>query len=193
MAIIMMSDVVFEHGNYLKLLSITKLLILIERLNDRKMKKYFPLMAFATAAFAACTSNSGSESAADSTITAETAVVAAAESRTCYVHYKNRDSIYLDLHTKGEQVSGTLNISLYEKDRNTGTVSGIMKGDTILLDYTFQSEGLQSVRQVAYLQKDGKLHEGFAEVQEQNGKTSFKSLSDLKFDEQVVLEQSNCK
>lgn len=156
------------------------------------MKKHFLIAAFATLS-AACSSNSETEKAADSTITAETAVVAAAESRTCYVHNENRDSIYLDLHTKGEQVSGTLNISLYEKDRNSGTVTGVMKGDTILLDYTFQSEGMQSVRQVAYLQKDGKLIEGFANVQEQNGKTSFKSLSDLKFDDHVVLEQSDCK
>jgi hypothetical protein len=156
------------------------------------MKKYFVIVAFAILS-AACSSNSGTEKAADSTITAETAVVAAAESRTCYVHYRNRDSIYLDLHTKGEQVNGTLNISLYEKDQNKGTVTGIIKGDTILLDYTFQSEGTQSVRQVAYLQKDGKLIEGFADVQELNGKTSFKSLSDLKFEDSMVLEQSNCK
>lgn len=157
-----------------------------------KMRKHFIMVALAMFTIA-CNSSSSPKKAADSTITAETAVVAAAESRTCYVHYENRDSIYLDLHTKGEQVNGTLNISLYEKDRNTGTVSGIVKGDTILLDYTFQSEGMQSVRQVAYLQKDGKLIEGFADVQEQDGKTSFKSLSDLKFDDSMVLEQSACK
>lgn len=150
-------------------------------------------MAALAALSAACNSNPGTKKKADSVITAETAVVAAAESRICYAQVKHRDSTYLDLHTKGEQVTGTLNISLYEKDRNSGTVSGLVKGDTLLLDYTFQSEGTQSVRQVAYLHKDGKLIEGFADVQEQNGKTSFKSLSDLKFDGSVVLEQSNCK
>jgi len=36
LVLIMMFDVVFEHGNYLKLLSITKLLILIERLNTER-------------------------------------------------------------------------------------------------------------------------------------------------------------
>ena len=156
------------------------------------MKKYFLIAACATL-LAACNGNSSTKQAADSTITAETAVAAAAESRTCYVSYKNQDSTYLDLHIKGDQVSGALSIIPREKDRNTGTVSGLVKGDTILLDYTFQSEGMQSIRQVAYLQKDGKLIEGFAEVQEQNGKTSFKSLDDLKFDGSVVLEQSACK
>lgn len=156
------------------------------------MKKYFLIAACATL-LAACNGNSSTKQAADSTITAETAVAAAAESRTCYVRYENQDSTYLDLHIKGDQVSGLLNIIPREKDRNTGTVSGLVKGDTILLDYTFQSEGMQSVRQVAYLQKDGKLIEGFAEVQEQDGRASFKSLGDLKFDGSVVLEQSACK
>jgi hypothetical protein len=156
------------------------------------MKKYLFIAACATIC-AACNAGSGNQEAADSTITAETAVAAAAESRTCYVSSKNQDSTYLDLHIKGDQVSGALNIIPGEKDRNTGTVSGLVKGDTILLDYTFQSEGMQSVRQIAYLQKDGKLIEGFAEVQVQNGKASFKSLGDLKFDGSVVLEQSECK
>lgn len=148
---------------------------------------------FGAATFAACQSNSGKKEAADSTITAETAVVAAAESRTCYVSFKNRDSTFLHLMKKGEKVTGTLNVSLYEKDKNTGTIDGLVKGDTLLLDYTFNSEGSQSVRQVAFLQKDGKLIEGFGNVEEQNGKTIFKSLTDLKFDGSVVLEQSDCK
>ncbi len=156
------------------------------------MKKYLILMA---AAFGLQSCNSGSTSTenADSTITAETAVVSAAESNLCYVENHNRDSTYLQLHTKGAQVTGKLDISLYEKDRNSGTVTGVVKGDTILLDYTFQSEGSESVRQLAYLQKEGKLIEGFAEVQEQNGKTVFKSLSSLKFDGSVVLEPAACK
>ncbi len=156
------------------------------------MKKYF-LMATCATLLAACSGDAGTKQVADSTITAETAVVAAAESSTCYVRYQNQDSTYLDLHIKGDQASGTLNIIPREKDRNIGTITGLVKGDTILLDYTFQSEGISSVRQVAYLQKDGKLIEGFADVQEQNGKTNFKSLSDLKFDGSVVLEQSACK
>lgn len=150
-------------------------------------------LLFAGIAFTACQNNKTGKMAADSTITAETAVVAAAESRTCYARMHNRDTTTLELLMKGEKVTGTLNVSLYEKDKNTGTVEGLVKGDTILLDYTFQSEGMQSVRQVAYLQKDGKLMEGFGDVQELNGKTSFKSLKDLKFDDSVVLEQGDCK
>jgi hypothetical protein len=156
------------------------------------MKKIFCLVMMAST-FLACQSNSTTKQAPDSTITAETAVAAAAESRTCYVSFKNRDSTYLHLNKKGEHVTGTLNVSLYEKDKNSGVVAGLVKGDTLVLYYTFQSEGMQSVRQIAYLQKDGKLIEGFADVQEQNGRTSFKSLEDLKFDGSVVLEQSDCK
>jgi len=156
------------------------------------MKKLAYLI-FTAAVFEACQSNSGKNPAADSTITAETAVVTDAESRTCYARTNKRDSTYLQLLKKGEKVTGTLNINYYEKDKNTGTIDGLVKGDTLLLDYTFNSEGTQSVRQIAFLQKDGKLIEGFGEVQEANGKTNFKSLKDLKFDGSVVLEQSDCK
>jgi hypothetical protein len=156
------------------------------------MKKICCLMMMAST-FVACKSNSTTKQAADSAITAETAVAAAAESRTCYVSFKNRDSTYLHLIKKGEQVTGTLNASLYEKDKNSGIVAGFAQGDTLLLYYTFQSEGMQSVRQIAYLQKDGKLIEGFADVKEENSRTSFKSIKDLKFDGSVVLEQSDCK
>jgi hypothetical protein len=158
----------------------------------KNIKKFSCMLLIGTA-FTACQNNNGGKAAADSTITAETAVVAAAESRTCYANFKNRDSTTLELLKKGEKVSGSLNVSLYEKDKNKGTVEGLVKGDTLLLNYTFNSEGTQSVRQVAYLQKDGKLIEGFGDVQEQNGKTVFKTLSDLKFDGSVVLEQSDCK
>jgi hypothetical protein len=158
----------------------------------KNIKKFSGMLLLGTA-FIACQNNNGGKAAADSTITAETAVVAAAESRTCYANFKNRDSTTLELLKKGEKVSGILNVSLYEKDRNKGTVEGLVKGDTLLLNYTFNSEGTQSVRQVAYLQKDGKLIEGFGDVQEQNGKTVFKSLGDLKFDGSMVLEQSDCK
>lgn len=150
-------------------------------------------LLLAAITFIACHRDSSARKAADSTITAETAVIAAAESSTCYVSFKNRDSIYLHLIKKGEQITGTLNVSLHEKDKNVGTISGLVKGDTLLLDYRYQSEGVESIRQVAYLQKDGKLIEGFAEVQEQNGKMVFKSLAELTFEDKVVLEQSNCK
>lgn len=143
--------------------------------------------------FIGCQQERSNKKAADSTITAETAVMAAAESRTCYVRFKDQDSTYLNLMKKGETVTGTLDVRLHEKDRNSGTVAGLVKGDTLLLEYTFQSEGVQSVRQLAYLQHDGKLIEGFADVQEKNGKTSFKSLKDLIFGGSVVLEQSDCK
>ena len=68
-----------------------------------------------------------------------------------------------------------------------------MKGDTLVADYTFNSEGKLSTRQVAFLKKDGKLMEGFGEVVEKDGKIYFKSISDLKFDDAIEFTKINCK
>jgi len=56
------------------------------------------------------------------------------------------DTIRLNLTQQGTDVSGPLAYLLTEKDSNTGTLSGQMRGDTLIADYTFQSEGEESVR-----------------------------------------------
>lgn len=111
----------------------------------------------------------------------------------CFAYTKNRDTVMLSLKFRGDQVSGDLIYSLFEKDRNSGTVNGKMLGDTLLLDYNFGSEGRQSVRQVAFLKKGDQLKEGYGEVLEKNGKVEFKQPAGLKFDGIIVLHQVDCK
>lgn len=119
--------------------------------------------------------------------------VAVQSERACYAYTKNRDTVQLSLNQQGEQLSGDLVYSLFEKDKNTGKVTGKMLGDTLLLDYTFGSEGRQSERQVAFLKKGDQLTEGYAEVEEHNGTVKFKRRADLKFGGIIVLNKTACK
>ncbi|MGF1923984.1 MAG: hypothetical protein ACQUHE_07365 [Bacteroidia bacterium] len=111
----------------------------------------------------------------------------------CYTYVKNRDTASLTTMVSGHIVTGELNYRLYEKDANTGTIKGEMIGDTLVADYTFLSEGKQSVRQVAFLEKNGSLKEGFGEVVEANGRMVFKDISTLKFGETTEFLKTDCK
>lgn len=122
------------------------------------------------------------------------AQTAAADSSTarCYAYYSDKDTIRLTITQAGEAVTGNLLYQLSGKDRNTGTLSGRVQGDTLLADYTFQSEGVESVREVAFMAKDGGLVEGYAPVAEQNGKMVFSDRNALTFTSTMLLSLVSC-
>jgi hypothetical protein len=110
----------------------------------------------------------------------------------CYGYTKGRDTVKMSMQIRGKEVSGDLTYNLYEKDKNVGSIAGELIGDTVLVDYTFNSEGSKSVRQVAFLKKGDQLTEGYGDVAEQNGKTVFKDRSKLKFAGIIVLSKDSC-
>ena len=114
------------------------------------------------------------------------------DTQNCYTYIKNRDSILLSTKTSGSRISGNLEYNLYEKDRNSGTVAGEVHGDTLLLNYTFGSEGRQSVRQLAFLKQGNTLMEGYADLEEIEDTVVFKHPEDLKFSKAMVLEKTGC-
>lgn len=110
----------------------------------------------------------------------------------CYAHRTATDTIRLTLQTTQPTVTGQLVYRYFEKDRNQGTIQGIMHGDTLLADYTFQSEGTTSVRQVAFLRRDIGFIEGFGPVAERQGKTVFAQPRKLQFDAKFTLLPVAC-
>jgi len=110
----------------------------------------------------------------------------------CYAHLTATDTIRLTLQTTQPTVTGQLTYHYFEKDRNRGTLSGTMHGDTLLADYTFQSEGTTSVRQVAFLRRDIGFIEGFGPVAERGGKTVFAQPGTLQFDAKYTLLPVAC-
>jgi len=110
----------------------------------------------------------------------------------CYAHTSATDTIRLMLQTTQPAATGQLTYHYFEKDRNRGTISGTMHGDTLLADYTFQSEGTTSVRQVAFLRRDIGFIEGFGPVAERSGKTVFTRPHALTFDAKYTLIPVAC-
>lgn len=116
----------------------------------------------------------------------------AGKSTECYRWVKQRDTISLTLRTQGEEVTGDLAYRFYEKDKSRGSIAGEMIGDTLLAEYTFDSEGMRSVREVIFLRKEGKLYEGYGDVEEKGGRMVFINRSALQFGEGSVLSKIDC-
>jgi len=113
----------------------------------------------------------------------------------CYQAIIEKDTITLTVDVNNvNQFEGELNYSYYQKDKSFGTLLGNVEGDTIFADYTFQSEGKTSVRELVFLKKDANTFvEGYGEIMEINGKMAFKDKSKIKFDGNVVYNKINCK
>lgn len=114
------------------------------------------------------------------------------DAMSCYAYRSAADTVLLTLTTTGSTVSGDLIYAYSEKDKNTGTISGVMRGDTLLADYTFMSEGKSSVRQVAFLKQNDGFVEGYGNSKMEDGKMVFENLSALKFSNTMALKKEPC-
>ncbi|OXA76166.1 hypothetical protein SAMN05444397_101325 [Flavobacterium aquidurense] len=111
----------------------------------------------------------------------------------CYTSRLNGNIVALSFNVNSHQeVNGKLSYNITGKDKNEGTIIGNMKGDTLIADYTFMSEGVSSVREVVFLQKEGTLIEGYGDVVDANNKVTFKDKKKLKFDAKNTLTKSDC-
>ena len=111
----------------------------------------------------------------------------------CYTSKLNGNIVALSFNVNSHQeVNGKLSYNITGKDKNEGTIVGNMKGDTLIADYTFMSEGVSSVREVVFLQKDGAFIEGYGDVTDANDKVTFKDKKKLKFDAKNTLIKSDC-
>lgn len=128
------------------------------------------------------------------TISAEPASIKTGNDQTlCYALMSAQgDTIQLSLSRQGASVIGTLTYSIFEKDFNRGTLRGQMRGDTLLADYTFESEGVESVREVVFLTQGDDLIEGYGPVEERNGKEIFSPDSTLTFSADQLLKRTPC-
>ena len=149
-----------------------------------------PRYAFATlAVLAACQQNQpAATTPAPPTVAAPPAPAAAQ----CY-GYAAQDTAYLALTGTPPAITGTLLYHYAGKDRNRGTIAGAFHGDTLRADYTFQSEGMQSVREVIFVRRGAGLLEGYGPVVERGGKTVFQQPHQLKFDTKTTLAPMACK
>jgi hypothetical protein len=110
----------------------------------------------------------------------------------CYAYTTAKDTVRLTLATTQPMVTGQLSYRYFEKDRNEGTIRGALHGDTLRAEYTFQSEGVASVREVAFLRQGNGFVEGYGDVVERGGAMVFKQPQHLKFNSTNALLPVPC-
>ncbi|MEO7530930.1 MAG: hypothetical protein ABIS69_05950 [Sediminibacterium sp.] len=110
----------------------------------------------------------------------------------CYVYNDTSNVITLTAIYAKDSVSGTLAYDIDKKDKNIGTFAGTVKGDMIVADYTFMSEGKTSVRQVAFKKSGSSLVGAMGEMEEKDGKMVFKSMNGLDFNHAIILTETDC-
>lgn len=110
----------------------------------------------------------------------------------CYQYATATDTIFLKVEKFPNVVTGKLEYKLKEKDKNTGDIDGVLRGDTLVADYTFMSEGTRSVRQVVFLIRNNEVVEGYGETKEEGGKMVFQNISAIDFSKGTKLSIIDC-
>ncbi len=110
----------------------------------------------------------------------------------CYRYANTTDTITLKLTRAGNLITGTLVYQLAGKDKNTGTIQGSMRGDILVADYNFMSEGIRSTRQIAFKQDQNFFVEGWGDIDTSNNRVRFKDIGALRFNEATRLTGWDC-
>lgn len=108
----------------------------------------------------------------------------------CYVYSDGKNYVSLEFTEIGSTYKGNLTYAFAEKDKNTGTFVGQLKDGVLLADYTFQSEGVESVRQVAFKVSNDTLIEGYGDMNAEG--TAFKDVNQLNFTSTTPLVKADC-
>lgn len=110
----------------------------------------------------------------------------------CYNWIKGRDTAILQLEVKGGNITGSLEYDFYEKDRNDGTVQAELNNGLIIGWYLFRSEGVMSVRQVAWKTASQKLYPATGEMIQRNDTLMFKNIDRLNIDSSNAFRKVPC-
>lgn len=83
----------------------------------------------------------------------------------CYVAGTDKDVYTLNISTQREdEVTGSLIFKNFEKDSSSGTFRGMYNNGILIGDYSFRSEGLDSVMQVAFKKEGNAFVRGYGEM-----------------------------
>ena len=108
----------------------------------------------------------------------------------CYVFDDGKNIVSLEITENDEEIKGNLTYALYEKDKNSGKFTGKFNDGILIADYTFQSEGKESIRQVAFKVEGDKLIEGYGDLNDEG--TAFKDISNIQFTSTMPLTKTEC-
>lgn len=108
----------------------------------------------------------------------------------CYVATIDQDVYTITiLSHQSDVVTGMLQFKNFQKDSSSGSFVGIYQDGILLADYSFQSEGLDSVMQVIFKKVNDGFIRGYGEMTTDN---HFVDLNTVSYDESVVFIPSGC-
>lgn len=112
----------------------------------------------------------------------------------CYVATIAKDVYSMQITSQdGLAVAGTLAYNNFEKDSSRGTLTGVYDGTMLLGDYSFSSEGMQSIAQVAFKKTPEGFVRGFGETQTVGTKEMLKDTTKLSYDNSPVFVKTECQ
>ncbi len=112
----------------------------------------------------------------------------------CYVATLGKDVYTLTITSEQRgTVLGTVSFDNFEKDSSSGTFVGTYNDGLLVGDYSFQSEGMSSVRQLAFQKVDNGFVPGYGEVVVVDGRETFVDSTNLSYDNSTVfIKQATC-
>lgn len=108
----------------------------------------------------------------------------------CYVFNDGKNTVSLEITQNDAAIKGNLTYALSEKDKNSGHFTGQLKDGILIANYTFQSEGKESMRQIAFKVDKETLTEGYGELN--NEGTAFKDVNSINFISKMPLTKTDC-
>ncbi len=126
--------------------------------------------------------------AADSLAQSSTGAQAA-----CYLAVDDRDTIRLQLTINDSLVSGKMQYDNYQVDGNIGTVQALKQGGRISGHFTFFAEGMWSVREIIFEERNGQLLQASTNNMSYGKDTMrFTNTQNLAFDEDRPFKPVPC-
>lgn len=100
----------------------------------------------------------------------------------CYMEVLKRDTFTAHILQQHNKLTGRLFFNNYEKDKSSGTVSGLLEADILKLNYRFSSEGMSSVMEVYFKYKDGNLIRGIEEIKSMGDSVFFSNKAAIVYE-----------
>ena len=104
----------------------------------------------------------------------------------CYAVRNSNDVYTLNIKSQTDtNFSGTLAFKNFEKDSSSGTFNGTYKDGILLGEYSFQSEGTNSIMEVIFKKSGDNFIRGYGDVTAEG--TKFTDIDNIIYDESSLL------
>jgi len=118
--------------------------------------------------------------------------------QTCYAAFFEKDSAAMIVKTMTSgKVTGSLLVKYADKPQNNGKINGKFNGDTLLVDYRFNTGNDTTkafTNPLAFLKKDGKLFMGVAQIETTLGRSYFVKGRPINYEAgKFTFSEVNCK